>query len=208
MCFLNYNRRAKHKKENKTPTVAIVKILILLWYQADDKTLYLNKAILKVRWFSTRHWVACGQTATPVASGLTGPLLLSLDVEPLVAAVSHHCSEAVVGPTGIAIVNVGRLSAANGDALDAQRRRIPLAASKALDLSRSVQNKAFHALEAHDGASCKPGFTNGLQDAVRDGGWLFTEISYAVGHLPALWRDPLPFRIAKQLSVISQAVAI
>lgn len=78
--------------------------------------------------------MACGQTATPVSSGLAGPLLFSLDVEALVAAVSHHCSEAVVGPTGIAIANVGRLSTANRDALDAQRRRIPLAPSKALDL--------------------------------------------------------------------------
>lgn len=170
--------------------------------------LYLNKAILKLWWFSTGHWVACGQTATPVPSGLAGPLLFSLDVEALVAAVSHHCSEAVVGPTGIAIANVGRLSTANGDALDAQRRRIPLAPSKALDLGWSVQNKAFHALEAHDGASCKPGFTNGLQDAVWDGGWFFTKISYAVGHLPALRRHPLAFCIAKQLRVISQAVAI
>lgn len=110
--------------------------------------------------------MACGQTATPVASGFTGPLLFSLDVEPFVAAVSHHCSEAVVGPTGIAIANVGRLSTANRDALDAQRRRIPLAPSKAFDLGRSVQNKAFHALEAHNGASCKSSFTNGLQDAV------------------------------------------
>lgn len=158
----------EQNRRKKTPTAAIVKTYSVCYgtRQMRKLTLYLKKAICKLRWFSTRHWVACGQTATPVASSLTGPLLLSLDVEPLVAAVSHHCSKAVVGPTGIAIANLGRLSAANGDALDAQRRRIPLAPSKALDPGRSVQNKAFHALEAHDGASCKPGFTNGLQDAV------------------------------------------
>lgn len=77
--------------------------------------------------------MACGQIATPVAGGLTGPLLLPLDVKALVAAVSHHCSEAVVGPTGIAIGNVGRFSTANWDALDAQRRRVPETPSKALN---------------------------------------------------------------------------
>lgn len=154
----------EQNRRKKTPTETVVKIHSVFHgtRQMRKLILYLNKAILKLRWFSTGHWVACGQTATPVASGLTGPLLLSLDVEPLVAAVSHHCSKAVVGPTGIAIADVGRLSAANGDALDAQRRRIPLAPSKAFDLGRSVQNKAFHALEAHDGASCKLGFTNGF----------------------------------------------
>jgi len=200
----------EQKRRKKTLTAAIVKTYSVRYgtRQMRKLILYLNKAILKLWWFSTGYWVACGQTATPVASGLTGPLLLSLDVETLVAAVSHHCSEAVVGPTSIAIANVGRLSTANRDALDGQRRRIPLAPSKAFNLGCSVQNKALHALEAHDGASCKPGFTNGLQNAVRDSGWLLTEISYAVGHVPALWRHPLPFCITKQLRVISQAVAI
>lgn len=110
--------------------------------------------------------MACGQITTPAASGFTGTLLFPLDVEPLVAAVGYHCSKAVVGPTGIAIANVGRFSTANWNALNAQRRRIPDASSKALYLGRSIQNKAFHALEAHDGASWKPGFTDGLQDAV------------------------------------------
>lgn len=170
--------------------------------------LYLDKAILKLGWFSTGHWVACGQIATPVAGGLTGPLLLPLDVKALVAAVSHHCSEAVVGPTGIAIGNVGRFSTANWDALDAQRRRVPETPSKALNFGWSVQDKAFHALEAHDGARCEPGFADGLQDAVWDSGRLFTEISYAVGHRLALGRHPLPFCVAKQLRVIGQAVAV
>lgn len=200
----------ERNRRKKTPTTTAVKIYSVCHgtRQMRKLIIYLNKAILKLRWFSTGHWVACGQAATPVASGVTGPLLLSLDVEPLVAAVSHHRSKAVVGPTGIAITNVGRLSAANRDALDAQRRRIPLTPSEAFNLGRRVQNKAFHALEAHNGASCKLGFTNGLQDAVGDSGWFFTEISYAVGHVPALWRHPLPFCIAKQLRVISQAVTI
>lgn len=78
--------------------------------------------------------MARGQTATPVASGLTGPLLLPLDVEALVAAVSHHGPKAVVGATGVSIADKGRLSAADRDALDAQRRGIPPAPAKALDL--------------------------------------------------------------------------
>lgn len=156
----------EQNRRKKTPTATVVKIYSHGTWQMRNHILYLNKAILKLWWLPTGHWMAGGQTATPVAGGLTGPLLLSLDVESLVAAVSHHCSKAVVGPTGIAIANVGRLSTADGDALDAQRRRIPLAPSQAFDLGRSVQNEAFHALEAHNGASCKLGFTNGLQDAV------------------------------------------
>lgn len=126
----------EQNRRKKTPTATIVRIYSVC--QGTRKMrkliLYLNKAILQLWWLSTGHWVARGQTATPVASGLTGPLLLPLDVEALVAAVSHHGSKAVVGAAGVSVADEGRLSAADGDALDAQRGGIPLAPTKALNL--------------------------------------------------------------------------